>query len=547
MAHRLRLLTVSLAALVLTTGAASGAGPEPIARQSSTATAIDWESLAENAGMHLRVILPDGSAFERDFAAGTNPEFDLARDGHNLEGTYNFELMAVATPVAGGRSAAASEARRPTASAMLSGTFRVQNGVLYAGQGSEEPLRRPAATASPGLLRPITAPDQVIADDLVVQGSACFGLDCVNNESFGFDTIRMKENNTRIKFDDTSTSAGFPNHDWQLTANDSASGGANKLSIEDITAATVPFTVSGSAPTNSMFIDSSGRVGLHTSTPVLDLHISTGNTPAFRLQQTATGGYTAQTWDIAGNEANFFVRDVTGGSRLPLRIRPGAPTSSIDISASGNVGAGTSAPPTSLHVQRSDGTAKLLIEETSATAMQREIAEFRNDGGVTVIYKDSTVAERWNIGTNGHNVIMNNQSNGGIEFTLGNTGNLTIAGTLTQNSDVHTKDQITAVDPATVLTRLASLPISTWHYRTDSEGVRHLGPMAQDFAASFGLGDDDRHIAPLDAAGVSLAAIQGLQREIAVRDARIRALEERGADLERRLGELEGRLRAIRP
>ena len=56
--------------------------------------------------------------------------------------------------------------------------------------------------------------DEVIPDDLIVQGSHCVGLDCVNNESFGFDTLRLKENNTRIKFDDTSTAAGFPANDW---------------------------------------------------------------------------------------------------------------------------------------------------------------------------------------------------------------------------------------------------------------------------------------------------------------------------------------------
>src|SRR5690242_17047184 len=80
------------------------------------------------------------------------------------------------------------------------------------------------------------AADDVIPDDLIVQGSACVGLDCVNNESFGFDTLRLKENNTRIKFQDTSTAAGFPNNSWQLTANDSASGGLNKFSIENTTA-----------------------------------------------------------------------------------------------------------------------------------------------------------------------------------------------------------------------------------------------------------------------------------------------------------------------
>jgi hypothetical protein len=186
--------------------------------------------------------------------------------------------------------------------------------------------------------------DFVIPDDLIVQGSACVGLDCVDGESFGFDTLRLKENNTRIKFDDTSTSSGFPNNDWQLTANDSASGGLNKFSIENTTVGTIPFTVVGPAPTNSLFVASTGKVGLRTATPLLDLHITTGDTPAQRLEQTTASGFSAQTWDIGGNEANFFVRDLTGGSRLPFRIRPGAPTSSIDINASGNVGVGTASP-----------------------------------------------------------------------------------------------------------------------------------------------------------------------------------------------------------
>ena len=113
---------------------------------------------------------------------------------------------------------------------------------------------------------------------------------------------------------------------------------------------TVPFTVVGPAPTNSLFVASTGKVGLRTATPGLDLHISTSDTPAQRLEQTNSGGFTAQTWDIGANEANFFVRDVTGGSRLPFRIRPGAPTSSVDINAAGNVGVGTASPGVKLHV-----------------------------------------------------------------------------------------------------------------------------------------------------------------------------------------------------
>jgi hypothetical protein len=92
----------------------------------------------------------------------------------------------------------------------------------------------------------------------------------------------------------------------------------------------------------------------------LDLHITTADTPAHRLEQTNAGGFSAQTWDIAGNEANFFVRDVTGGSRLPFRIRPGAPTSSIDISAAGNVGIGTASPTGNVHVFRAGATDHVL-------------------------------------------------------------------------------------------------------------------------------------------------------------------------------------------
>ena len=69
----------------------------------------------------------------------------------------------------------------------------------------------------------------------------------------------------------------------------------------------------------------------------LPLLLKSPDTPGLRLDQTGTGGFTPQIWDVAGNEANFFVRDMTNGSRLPFRIRPGAPTSSLDISATGDI------------------------------------------------------------------------------------------------------------------------------------------------------------------------------------------------------------------
>ena len=175
--------------------------------------------------------------------------------------------------------------------------------------------------------------DQVILEDLVVDGSACVGLDCVSPEDFSFDTIRIKENNLRLHADDTSASADFPATDWRLVFNDSANGGANKFAVEDATAVTTPFTIEGAAPSNSLYVDDGGRLGLGTSAPTADIHLVDGDSPFLRLEQDGSSGFSPQTWDLAGNETNFFVRDITNGSKLPLRIRPGAPTSSVDILA----------------------------------------------------------------------------------------------------------------------------------------------------------------------------------------------------------------------
>jgi hypothetical protein len=351
--------------LALASVSLASAGPAPVAEMSVGAVSVDWHAtgLGSPEKLILTVSGPDGKVFRQELEAGATPTFGLFdKEGNRRpDGSYIWELRAVpqidpavrkqlAAARAQGQSVAVEtelrRAGRLPAGQVQSGSFAVSNG-SFVGPGLIEETR---PKVQRGKMTNVTAADQVIPDDLIVQGSACVGFDCVNNESFGFDTIRLKENSTRIKVEATSVGS-FPSHDWQLTANDSASGGANKFSIEDITGSKVPFTITAGAATNSIFVDSTGRLGLRTATPVLDIHVSTSNTPAIRLEQTSAGGFTAQTWDIAGNEANFFVRDVTGGSRLPFRIRPGAPTSSIDISADGQVGFGTASPSVKIDAQ----------------------------------------------------------------------------------------------------------------------------------------------------------------------------------------------------
>ena len=99
-------------------------------------------------------------------------------------------------------------------------------------------------------------------------------------------------------------------------------------------------------------------------------------------------------------------------------------------------------------------------------------------------------------------------------------------------SDRNLKANFGSVDPADMLARVRDLPISTWNYTSDDPAVRHIGPMAQDFAATFGVGADDRHIHPLDGQGVALAAIQGLVAELDQLRAENAALAARLASLE---------------
>ena len=176
--------------------------------------------------------------------------------------------------------------------------------------------------------------------DSEIQGSLGIGNDIPANYTYGFDTFVLAENNLRIYFNDTSNSGSFPGNDWRITANDSNNGGDNYFSIDDASAGRAIFRLDAGAPTNSLRVDSNGDVGIGTDNPVVEVHLRDGDSPTMRLEQDGSAGFGAQTWDIAGNETNFFVRDVTNGSALPFKIQPGADNNTLNIGSTGNVGIG---------------------------------------------------------------------------------------------------------------------------------------------------------------------------------------------------------------
>ena len=101
-----------------------------------------------------------------------------------------------------------------------------------------------------------------------------------------------------------------------------------------------------------------------------------------------------------------------------------------------------------------------------------------------------------------------------------------------QLSDRSTKFNISPVNALHVLEQLSDMPVSTWSYKSQDASILHMGPMAQDFSAAFGLGEDERYIGSLDADGVALAAIQGLYQLNQEQAEKIQSLEEKLAQKE---------------
>ena len=104
--------------------------------------------------------------------------------------------------------------------------------------------------------------DQIRADDMVVQGNLCIGTDCVNDEDFSSGVLKLKENNLRIRWHDSTATAGGPvrqtfvgtyvdgevGQSWRLDANQSSNGGDNGLYISQMSLVDYPVYSDGSAP-----------------------------------------------------------------------------------------------------------------------------------------------------------------------------------------------------------------------------------------------------------------------------------------------------------
>jgi hypothetical protein len=228
------------------------------------------------------------------------------------------------------------------------------------------------------------------------------------------------------------------------------------------------------------------------------------------------------------NDVNqFSIVDFTN-ARVPFSVAAGAPDNSLYIAGDGDVGIGTSSPGGALHVSRSAGSLATLLR-------------LSNNLGIQVLYdRTDAGANDWQTSNFNHTFQISIPGSATAQFSLASNGNLAISGILTQGSSRDLKTDFVSLDPRDVLAKVNALPVSMWRYKLDGTEERHVGPTAEDFHKAFGLGGDDKRIAPSDQAGVALVAVQGLTQEV-------ETLRRKNADLEERIALLEVLLASLMP
>lgn len=239
-------------------------------------------------------------------------------------------------------------------------------------------------------LTPDGAGRVLTTSDLINDGSMQIGTDSDPNYTFGYNTFVMSENNLRLLFDDTSNSSFFPDFDWQLEINSSINGGTNHFAVNNMNNVTTPLFIDGSAVDNSIYAKGS-YVGLGTSSPGMDLHILSGDSPAIRFQQDNTSGWTPYTWDVAGNEVNFFVRDVSGITTLPFRIFSGN-SDDVLVLRNSRIGIGTNEPARTAHI---NGVMRLEPQSSAPSSPSAGDIYFDSNDNKLKCYDGTTWQDLW--------------------------------------------------------------------------------------------------------------------------------------------------------
>lgn len=203
-----------------------------------------------------------------------------------------------------------------------------------------------------------------------------------------------------------------------------------------------------------------------------------------------------------------------------------AQSDALFVDASSNVGIGTSTPVAPLHVVRTSGSPSL-----------KNLFRLTNDGGIQFLL-ERTDGNDWQFSNFGASFQVSIPGGQAQLQVIANgdviAGGKMMATQFVTSSSRELKENVRELDHSDVLERLSSVPISEWTFKGD--GTKHVGPMAEDFHAAFGLGQVGNGLSLTDTNGVALAAIQGLHTEL---QALKRTIEEQSQLLEEQRREIQ--------
>ncbi len=180
-----------------------------------------------------------------------------------------------------------------------------------------------------------------------------------------------------------------------------------------------------------------------------------------------------------------------------------------------------------------------MVQETNGTVAARRYVRAAKQRADCLRHGQHESADEWRFAAQTTGFRITNAASPGPDFEVLKNGDAVLRGTLTEGSDVNVKSDIKELDGDALLAKLDAIPVSEWSYKKDGPSVRHIGPMAQDFYAAFGLGTEETTISPRDMAGVSMAAIKALSAELKEKDAAIARQQEQISALQARLNEVD--------
>jgi hypothetical protein len=221
-------------------------------------------------------------------------------------------------------------------------------------------------------------------------------------------------------------------------------------------------------------------------------------------------------------------------------IGTGSPANQLSVAGnadfSGSVGIGTASPSAQFDV-RGDKSSSPFPFSAPLVYFQNSDTGANSSPALRLVGYGNTISGVLSISAQGTGLIAQFGNANGFVADIRTNGTID-ALVLNPTSDRNAKENFSSVNAKTMLEKVALLPISEWNYKV-AGGIRHIGPMAQDFQAAFHVGEDDKHIATVDADGVALAAIQGLNQkveeqksELKARDADIQQLKQSVAELQ---------------